>query len=95
MVARSPCCPGPPGIPERLLTGPGATAAPDAVTDADVEEFARTYSRPGGWLGAAGLYRSMLSEGPKLVDVAASRLLSVPVPAVGAGTRVSPPSRVP
>jgi pimeloyl-ACP methyl ester carboxylesterase len=85
-----------PGIPEILLTGrerqflrevafPAMTAVPDAVTDADLEEFARTYSRPGGWLGAAGLYRSMLREGPEIVALAAGRPLSVPVLAVGAG----------
>ncbi|GAA3141310.1 hypothetical protein GCM10010466_35390 [Planomonospora alba] len=63
-----------PGIPELLLTDreheffgehafPSMTATPGAFTETDIEEFARTYSRPDGWRGAIGLYRSMLSEG--------------------------------
>ena len=84
-----------PGIPEMLLTGrereflgryafPSMTAAPDAITDADVDEFARTYARPGGWRGATGLYRSMLREGPEIKALAESPGLNVPVLAVGA-----------
>ena len=30
------------------------SATPGAITGADIDEFARTYSRPGGWRGAAG-----------------------------------------
>jgi pimeloyl-ACP methyl ester carboxylesterase len=85
-----------PGIPEMLLAGrerefigqyafPSMTAVPGAVTDADVDDFARTYSRPDGWRGAAGLYRSMLREGPELRALAESPGLTVPVLAVGAG----------
>ncbi|MFD2795098.1 alpha/beta fold hydrolase [Promicromonospora vindobonensis] len=85
-----------PGIPELLLTGrereflggwafPAMTANQGSVTDADVDEFARTYSRPGGWLGAIGLYRSMLAEGDSIRELAAARPLTVPVLAVGAG----------
>jgi pimeloyl-ACP methyl ester carboxylesterase len=85
-----------PGIPEMLLTGrereflgryafPSMTAAPDAITDADIDEFARTYARPGGWRGAAGLYRSMLQEGPEIKALAEFPGLNVPVLAVGAG----------
>ena len=66
-----------PGIPEMLLAGrereflgqfafPAMSATPGAITDADIDEFARTYSRPGGWRGAAGLYQSMLREGPDI-----------------------------
>ncbi|MET8861976.1 hypothetical protein ABZW11_03355 [Nonomuraea sp. NPDC004580] len=62
-----------PGIPELLLAGrereflsryafPAMTATPGAFTDADLDEFARVYSRPDGWRGASGLYRSMLRE---------------------------------
>jgi hypothetical protein len=61
------------------------TATPDAITDADIDEFARTYARPGGWRGAAGLYRSMLQEGPEIKALAESPGLNVPVLAVGAG----------
>ncbi|GAB2863617.1 alpha/beta hydrolase [Actinoallomurus bryophytorum] len=85
-----------PGIPEMLLAGrereflgryafPSMTAVPGAVTDADLDDFARTYSRPDGWRGAIGLYRSMLREGPELKALAASPGLTVPVLAVGAG----------
>jgi len=85
-----------PGIPEMLLAGrereflgqylfPSLTAVPGAVTDADVDEFARAYARPGGWRGAAGLYRSLLREGPEIKALAGSPGLTVPVLAVGAG----------
>ena len=84
-----------PGVPEMLLTGrereflgqyafPSMTATPDAITDADIDDFARTYARPGGWRGAAGLYRSMLREGPEIKALAQSPGLNVPVLAVGA-----------
>jgi pimeloyl-ACP methyl ester carboxylesterase len=85
-----------PGIPEMLLTGrerafigqyafPAMTAVPQAITDADIDEFTRAYARPDGWRGAIGLYQSMLQEGPEIRDLAASPGLNVPVLAVGAG----------
>jgi len=85
-----------PGIPEMLLAGrereflgqyafPSMTAIPEAITDADIDEFARTYSRPGGWRGAIGLYRSMLREGADINTLAQTPGLNVPVLAVGAG----------
>jgi pimeloyl-ACP methyl ester carboxylesterase len=85
-----------PGIPEMLLAGrereflgqfafPAMTATPGAITDADIDEFARTYSRPGGWRGATGLYQSMLQEGPEIRALAEARGLTAPVLAVGAG----------
>lgn len=85
-----------PGIPELLLAGrerellgtwafPTMTAVTGAVTDADVDELVRTYARPGGWRGAAGLYRSLLSEGDELRTLVAASPLTVPVLAVGAG----------
>lgn len=85
-----------PGIPEMLLAGhereflagwafPAMTAVPGSITEADHDEFVRTYSRPGGWLGAAGLYRSMLAEADELKSLAASHPLTMPVLAVGAG----------
>lgn len=83
-----------PGIPDLLFAGrerallgewafPSMTAAADAVTDDDVAEFARGYARPGGWNGAAGLYRSMLAEGEELRALAAAKPLDLPVLAVG------------
>jgi pimeloyl-ACP methyl ester carboxylesterase len=85
-----------PGIPEMLLAGrereflgqfafPAMSATPGAITDADIDEFARTYSRPAGWRGAAGLYQSMLREGPDIKALAETHGLTVPVLAVGAG----------
>jgi pimeloyl-ACP methyl ester carboxylesterase len=85
-----------PGIPEMLLAGrereflgqyafPAMTAVPGAVTAGDIEEFARTYSRPDGWRGAAGLYRSMLREGAEIRSLAHDPGLRAPVLAVGAG----------
>ena len=85
-----------PGIPEMLLVGrereflgqyafPAMTLVPGAVTAADVEEFARTYSREDGWRGASGLYQSMLREGAEIKALAETRGLRVPVLAVGAG----------
>ncbi|MEU6411980.1 alpha/beta hydrolase [Microbispora sp. NPDC046933] len=85
-----------PGIPEMLLAGrereflgqyafPSMTATPGAITDADIEEFARAYSRPDGWRGAIGLYGSMLREGSEIQALAQDPGLKVPVLAVGAG----------
>ena len=85
-----------PGIPEMLLAGrereflgqfafPAMSATPGAITDADIDEFARTYSRPGGWRGAIGLYQSMLQEGPDIKALAETPGLTAPVLAVGAG----------
>jgi pimeloyl-ACP methyl ester carboxylesterase len=84
-----------PGIPEMLLTGrereflgqyvfPTMSATPGAITEADIDEFARTYARPDGWRGAIGLYRSMLREGSEITALAQTPGLNVPVLAVGA-----------
>lgn len=54
-----------------------------AVSSADVTEFARTYGRPGGFAGAAGLYRGMLTEGEELRALAQNVPLSVPVTTIG------------
>lgn len=84
-----------PGVPEMLLTGreqeflkaiayPAMCARPDAVSGADVDEFVRTYAWVNGWRAAAGLYQSMLKEGPEIKDLAAAQPLKMPVLAVGA-----------
>jgi len=83
-----------PGIAEMLFTGrerellgtwafPSMTAVPDAIRDDDVAEFARGYARPGGWQGAAGIYRSILGEGEEIRSLAAERKIRVPALAVG------------
>jgi pimeloyl-ACP methyl ester carboxylesterase len=84
------------GIPELLLAGrereflggyafPAMTATPGAITEADVDEFVRTYARRDGFQGAIGLYRSMLEEGDDIKTLVAEQPLSMPVLAVGAG----------
>lgn len=91
-----------PGIPEMLLAGrertfladyaiPALSASTHAFTDADIDELVRCYARPQAFLGAAGLYRSLLSEGDELRDLAA-RKLAMPVLAVGGRSRDFTPS---
>ena len=83
-----------PGIPEMLLAGnerafiadyaiAGLNATPDAFTGADIDELVRTYARPGGFSGAAALFRSALNEGEAL---RALPKLTQPVLAVGGGS---------
>jgi pimeloyl-ACP methyl ester carboxylesterase len=85
-----------PGIPEMLLAGrerefladyafPSISATPGAITDQDVEEIARSYARKDGFMGAAGLYRSMLAEADEIRDLAATKL-DMPVLAIGGGS---------
>ncbi len=84
-----------PGVPELLLAGrerafladwfERMTAAPGAVGPADLDELVRTYARPGGWRGAAGLYRSLLTEGDELRALLGQSPLRMPVLTVGAG----------
>jgi pimeloyl-ACP methyl ester carboxylesterase len=54
-----------------------------ATTAEDITEFARTYGRPGGFSGAAGLYRSMLTEGEELRALAREVPLRAPVTTIG------------
>ena len=85
-----------PGVPEMLLVDrereflakiafPAMCAVPNAVSEADMDEFVRAYSRPNGWRGAIGLYQSMLKEGAEIRLLAESGKLKVPVLAIGAG----------
>src|ERR1039458_10010033 len=86
-----------PGIPEMLLAGrereflagyayPAMSVTEGAITAQDIDEFTRAYSRPDGFRGATGLYRSMLHEGEEIKDLVAQEQLTMPVLAVGAGT---------
>jgi pimeloyl-ACP methyl ester carboxylesterase len=59
----------------------GATSA--AVSPDDVTEFARAYGRRGGFSGAAGLYRGMLTEGEELRALAQDKPLRMPVTTIG------------
>ncbi len=81
-----------PGIPQLFLAGRERvminwvvtlmTMVPGAVTEADIDEFTRTYARPGGWRGTEGLYRSALHDGGVVRALGESRPLTVPVLAV-------------
>jgi pimeloyl-ACP methyl ester carboxylesterase len=85
------------GIPEMLLVGrerafiadyaiPTLNATPDAFTDADLDELARTYARHDGFMGAAGLYRSALTEAHGIRELAADKL-RMPVLAIGGASK--------
>lgn len=54
------------------------------ITQEDVAEFARSYGRPGGFSGAAGLYRGMLTEGDELRRIAHDLPVRIPVTTIGA-----------
>jgi len=93
-----------PGIPDLLLAGrerafiadyaiPSLNATPDAFTDADIDDFARSYARQDGFLGAAGLYRSALAEADEIRALAAEKL-GMPVLAVGGGSGEFTPATV-
>ncbi|MBO3103473.1 alpha/beta fold hydrolase [Cellulomonas fengjieae] len=88
---------GAPGIPELLLVGherefltgfalPAMNGTPGAVTDVDVDELTRVYSRPDGLRGTTGIYGSMLTEGDEIRRLAAEHRLTMPVLAVDAGS---------
>ena len=84
-----------PGVAEFVFTGrfrdyaarlwyPHLTLVPGAVTDTDLDEFARTYERPNAWRGMHGLYASALTDGEDIKTLAERHSLRVPVLAVGA-----------
>lgn len=81
---------GTPGIASLLLPGrerellaswayPAMTAVKGSVTDDDLDEFARTYARPGGWRGTEGLYHSIFADGGQTRELAEKQPLTVPV----------------
>jgi pimeloyl-ACP methyl ester carboxylesterase len=93
-----------PGIPEMLLAGrerafiadyaiPSLNATPDAFTDADIDDFARSYPRQDGYHGAAGLSRTALAEADEIRALAAEKL-GMPVLAVGGGSGEFTPATV-
>ena len=82
-----------PGIAELLFPGrehdllggwafPAMSAVDDAITQNDLTEFVRVYSRADAWRGAVGLYQSMLAEGQELKALAATHALTMPTLAV-------------
>jgi pimeloyl-ACP methyl ester carboxylesterase len=93
-----------PSIPELLLSGrerafladyaiPSLNATPDAFTDADIDELARSYARSDGFAGAAGLYRSALTEADEIRELAAEKL-RMPVLAIGGGSAEFTPATI-
>lgn len=91
-----------PGIPEMLLAGreraflvdyaiPSLSGTPDSFSERDVEELVRVYARGGGFRGAEGLYRSLLTEGDEIRTLAA-KPLEMPVLAIGGGSGEFTPS---
>ena len=84
-----------PGIPGMLLRGherqlladwayPMMTAAAGSINDADIDEFTRTYARPNGWRGTAGLYQSIFTDDGQTRALAETKPLTVPVLTVDA-----------
>jgi pimeloyl-ACP methyl ester carboxylesterase len=84
---------GAPGIPAMLLPGherellagwayPLMTGRHDAVTDADMDEFVRTYARPNAWRGTEGLYQALFSDNGVTKALAEAHPIAVPVLAV-------------
>jgi pimeloyl-ACP methyl ester carboxylesterase len=84
---------GAPGIPQLLLAGqerrlladwayPMMNGTAGAVTEADLDEFTRTYAGPDGWAGTSGLYRSVFTDGGATRALAEAHPLTVPVLAV-------------
>lgn len=81
---------GTPGIPSLLLPGrerellaewayPMMNATDGAILPADLDEFLRTYSRPGAWRGTEGLYRSLFTDDGATTALAEASPLTVPV----------------
>lgn len=87
-----------PGIADLLFAGrerkvlgdwsfPTMTRVEGAVDEADLDEFVRVFAREGGWRGAAGLYRSMLSEGD---EFRAKAVVPLTMPMLAVGTYGGP-----
>lgn len=83
------------GIPEMLLPGherqlladwayPMMVRVPGSVTEADVDEFIRSYARPNAWRGTAGLYQALFSDAGATKALARAHPLTVPVLSVDA-----------
>jgi pimeloyl-ACP methyl ester carboxylesterase len=64
---------------------PSLTAGRNAVAAEDIEEFARGYSRDGGWSGPRALYASAISDGPAIARRAKSSPLALPTLAIDRG----------
>ncbi|PFG33045.1 alpha/beta fold hydrolase [Sanguibacter antarcticus] len=81
---------GAPGIPSLLLAGrertliaewayPMMNGTEGAVSEADLEEFIRSYSRAGAWRGTESLYRAIFSDNGATKALAEAHSIEVPV----------------
>lgn len=81
---------GTPGIASMLLPGherelladwayPMMNGAEGSVTDADLDEFIRTYSRANAWRGTEGRYRALFIDNGATRALAESHPITVPV----------------
>ena len=81
---------GAPGIPSMLLPGherellaewayPLMTAKPGSISDSDIDEFVRSYSRPNGWRGTEGLYQALFSDNGATKTLAEKHPITAPV----------------
>jgi pimeloyl-ACP methyl ester carboxylesterase len=84
---------GAPGIPSLLLPGrertllaewayPMMNGTEGAITEADVDEFVRTYSRENGWRGTESLYRAIFTDKGATKALAEEHPIAVPVLAI-------------
>lgn len=81
-----------PGVPERLVAGnersfltwfyEGATAKPEAIEPATVDEYLRTFSGREGVLGAMGVYRAAFTSIEQTTPLTRQKI-TVPVIAMG------------
>ena len=81
-----------PGVPERLIVGnerafltwfyEGATAKPEAIEPATVDEYLRTFSGRKGVLGSMGIYRAVFTSIEQTEPLMSAKV-QVPVIAMG------------
>lgn len=81
---------GAPGIASMLLPGheralladwayPMMNRTKGSITEADLDEFVRSYSRPHGWRGTEGIYQALFADNGATKALAESRPITVPV----------------
>ncbi|TXK20613.1 alpha/beta fold hydrolase [Microbacterium wangchenii] len=84
---------GTPGIASMLIPGherdlivgwayANMNGTPGAVSESDLDEFIRTYSRPGAWRGTEGLYHQLFLDKGETRALAEAHPITVPVLAV-------------
>lgn len=84
---------GTPGIATMLLPGheralladwayPMMSGTEGAVSQSDLDEYVRSYSRPDGWRGTESIYRAVFADKGAIRAIAESHPITVPVLAV-------------